>query len=320
MTSHTISGLLIVDKPAGISSYDVVRELKRGIKGVKIGYVGTLDPFATGVLPILLGEGTKLAPFLERGTKFYEATLQLGVTTDTQDKEGEVQRVEELEHYDLSIRRVKEVIQRFKGKIKQLPPMYSALKHKGKRLYKLARIGKEVERKPREVEILELQVKYASLPYLHLHIECSKGTYIRTLAHDIGEKLGCGAHLAELRRTRSGSFSIKDILTLKDIRELIKEGKIEERILPLTQALDFFPLVEVGENIAMQIHQGQAVTLDGFKTGCRNNEGLVRVVLTEGRDLIAVGRLKKEGEHFLLRPLRVFHASLLRCPPVGAIH
>jgi tRNA pseudouridine55 synthase len=315
MTSSTLNGLLIVDKPAGISSHDVVRELKRGMRGVKIGYVGTLDPFATGVLPILLGEGTKLAPFLERGTKFYEATLHLGVITDTQDKEGEVQRVEDLEHYDLSIQRLKEVIQQYKGRIKQIPPMYSALKHKGKRLYKLARIGKEVERKPREVEIYELKVKYASLPYLHLHIECSKGTYIRTLAHDIGEELGCGAHLTELRRMKSGPFSMRNILTLEDIREMIKKGEIEDRIISLSQALKFFPLIEVGKNIAMQ-----AVTLDGLQTTCRNNEELVRVVLTGGRGLIAVGRLKKEGERFVLRPLRVFHDSLLRSPSVGAIN
>ncbi|MBW2038655.1 MAG: tRNA pseudouridine(55) synthase TruB [Deltaproteobacteria bacterium] len=312
-----MNGLLVVDKPEGIASYDVVRELKRGIKRVRIGYLGTLDPLATGVLPLLLGEGTKLAPFLEGGTKVYEATLHLGVTTDTQDREGERLREEDLDGCDLSSQRVEAVLQQFRGKIRQLPPMYSALKHRGKPLYKLARKGKEVEREPREVEIYELRVKDINPPYLHLHIECSKGTYIRTLAHDIGGELGCGAHLAKLCRTKSGPFSLKDALSLEEIKELMRKVELEERILPLSQALGFLPAVEVGQDWAFRVRQGQAIILDGLPLGCKENEGLVRVLLAEGGGLVAVGSLKRGEKGLLLRPLRVFHDVIFTKPSLS---
>ncbi|UCC66942.1 MAG: tRNA pseudouridine(55) synthase TruB [Deltaproteobacteria bacterium] len=302
-----MNGLLVVDKPAGISSYDVVRELKKGMKRVKIGHLGTLDPLATGVLPILLGEGTKLSPFLEGGTKAYEATIQLGVTTNTQDREGKRLTEVDLGTYDLSRQAVEGAIQQFKGKIRQLPPMYSALKYRGRPLYKLARRGGEVERESREVEIYELQVKGVHLPYLHLYVECSKGTYIRTLAHDIGQELGCGAHLAELSRTRSGPFSLKDALSLTDVNELMQKEELEERIVPLSQALNFLPAVAVGEEHALRIRQGQAITLDRLPHGCKGREELVRVLLRGGGELVAVGELRRGEKGLLLRPLRVFH-------------
>ncbi len=317
--SHRVNGILVVDKPEGITSYDVVREMKSGIKGAKIGHLGTLDPLATGVLPILLGEGTKLAPFLEGGTKVYEATIHLGVTTDTQDKEGKKLRAVDLDGYDLSHRRVEEVIQRFKGEIRQLPPMYSALKHKGRPLYKLARRGEEVRREPRKVEVYEFQVKGIDPPYVHLYIECSKGTYIRTLAHDIGQNLGCGAHLVELRRTQSGPFSLKDAFLLEDVKELMEKGELEKRILTLSQALDFFPGVEVGEDLALRIHQGQSITLDRSPLGCNGDGGLVRVLLVEDGGLVAVGRIERGKKGLLLRPLRAFHDGgiFTKGPPCG---
>jgi tRNA pseudouridine55 synthase len=336
------NGIVVVDKPVGISSYDVVRKLKQLLSGVKIGYLGTLDPLATGVLPVLLGEGTKLAPFLEAGHKAYEAALHLGVTTDTQDKEGQVLQSVDLRGYDLSPQKIEEVIERFRGRIMQLPPMYSALKQKGEPLYRLARRGEEAERALREVEIYELQVTRIDPPSLHLYIECSKGTYIRTVAHDIGGELGCGAHVAALRRTRSGPFSIEDALSLEAIEALLKAGKLKERIIPLAQAMGFLPVVEVGEADALQISNGQVITLAG--ASCRSGENarqggrqevpqgaqqggrkegrkegeVVRVVAKKGGGLVAVGAIQPGEEGLVLRPLRVFHDAIFtKRPPYG---
>jgi tRNA pseudouridine55 synthase len=305
-----VNGILVVDKPRGITSYDVVRELKAWIRGVKIGYLGTLDPLATGVLPILLGEGTKLAPFLEEGMKAYEATILLGVTTDTQDKDGKIIKTVDVSGYDLSPQRVEAVIQRFRGKIHQLPPMYSALKHAGKPLYKLARRGKEVQRAPREVEITEVQITKFDPPSMHLYIECSKGTYIRTLAHDIGKQLGCGAHLTALRRTRNGFFWLKDALPLADIKGLLNKGRLMERILSLSRAMSFLPAVAVGEDNALQIRNGQAITLEGFPHRSEEVGRAVRVLVSKGGGLVAVGELQRGEEGIELRPLRVFHDDI----------
>jgi tRNA pseudouridine55 synthase len=302
-----VNGILVVDKPTGITSYDVVRELKPGMGGVKIGYLGTLDPLATGVLPILLGEGTKLVPFLEEGMKVYEATILLGVTTDTQDKDGRILNAVDVGGYDLSHKRVEEIMQRFRGKVRQLPPMYSALKHGGKPLYKLARGGEEVQRAPREVEINEVQITEFDPPSLGLHIECSKGTYIRTLAHDIGEQLGCGAHLTALRRTRNGPFSVKDALPLADIKALLNKGKLKERILSLSQAMSFLPAVAVGDANALLIRNGQTISLEAFPHRPEDVGRAVRVLLNQGGGLVAVGELQRGEEGIVLRPLRVFH-------------
>jgi tRNA pseudouridine55 synthase len=330
--AREVNGIVVVDKPEGISSYDVVRKLKRVLPGVKIGYLGTLDPLATGVLPMLLGEGTKLAPFLEGGHKVYDAALHLGVVTDTQDKEGQVLQSVDLGGYDLSPQKIEEVIERFRGRIRQLPPMFSALKLKGEPLYKLARRGEEAERALREVEIYELQVTRIDPPALHLHIECSKGTYIRTVAHDIGGELGCGAHLTALRRTRSGPFSLEDALPLADIEVLLKAGKLKERMIPLAQAMGFLPAVEVGEADALQISHGQVITLEG--ASCRSGEDarqggrkeaqqggrkegeVVRVVARKGGGLVAVSAIQQGKEGLVLRPLRVFHDAIFTKRPL----
>jgi tRNA pseudouridine55 synthase len=313
-----INGVLIVDKPTGITSYDVVREFKPYMKGIKIGHLGTLDPLATGVLPILLGEGTKLAPFLETGKKVYEATLLLGVSTDTQDKDGKILTTVDIGSYDLSPHRVEEVMQGFRGKISQLPPMYSALKHKGEPLYKLARRGEAVQRESREVEIYELRVSKIDSPSMNIYIECSKGTYIRTLVHDIGVELGCGAHLTALRRTRSGPFGLEDALTLADATALLKAGRLKERILPLSQALSFLPAFSVGEDDALQIHNGQAISLEGLPHSVAEEGRTVRVLVNTGGGLVAVGEIQREQACFVVRPLRVFHDALFtKAPPCG---
>jgi tRNA pseudouridine55 synthase len=328
-----LNGIVVIDKPEGIASYDVVRRLKGLVSGVKVGFLGTLDPLATGVLPLLLGEGTKLAPFLEAGRKVYETSLLLGVVTDTQDREGQILQSADLEAYDLSPAKIEEVIKRFRGRIQQRPPMYSALKHKGEPLYKLARRGEEAERALREVEIYELRVTEINPPLLRLYIECSKGTYIRTLGHDIGAELGCGAHVTALRRTRSGPFSLEDALPFAEVEVLVRQRRLKQRLIPLAQAMGFLPVMEVGETAAHEISHGQALPLEGVDQGSPQEapqvgrkevpqgEGgrqevpqggatepqVVRVVTKKEGALVAVAEIQQGAGGLVLRPLRVFH-------------
>ena len=328
-----LDGIVVIDKPEGIASYDVVRRLKGLISGEKVGFLGTLDPLATGVLPLLLGEGTKLAPFLETGRKVYEASLVLGVVTDTQDREGQVLHSVDLGAYDLSPSKIEEVIKRFRGKIQQRPPMFSALKHKGEPLYKLARRGEEAERPLREVEIYELRVTGIDPPLLGLYIECSKGTYIRTLGHDIGGELGCGASVAALRRTRSGPFSIDAALPLTEVELLLRQRRLKQYLIPLAQAMDFLPVMEVGETAALQISHGQGIAVrgagrgsgeearqgvpQGVPQGGRKEAEVVRVVTRKGGGLVAVAEIRQEEEGLVIKPLRVFHDAFTKRPPYG---
>ena len=334
-----LNGIVVIDKPEGIASYDVVRRLKGLVSGVKVGFLGTLDPLATGVLPLLLGEGTKLAPFLEVGRKVYETSLHLGVVTDTQDREGQVLQSVDLEAYDLSPSKIEEVIKRFRGRIMQRPPMFSALKLKGEPLYKLARRGEEAERALREVEIYELRVTEIKPPSLGLYIECSKGTYIRTLGHDIGGELGCGAHVAALRRTRSGPFSLEDALPLTEVEVMIRQRRFKQRLIPLAQAMGFLSVMEVGETAALQISHGQVIPLAELApqgvpqvplhfnknmvvgmphSGRGRKEGeVVRVVARKEGGLVAVAEVRQGAGGLVLKPLRVFHDAFTKRPPYG---
>ena len=233
-------GLLLIDKPAGFSSHDVVRQVRRICRTRKVGHAGTLDPLATGVLPVAVGDGTKILQFLFSDNKSYRATLKLGVSTDTLDSEGQV--VAECPVPDLTSASLESVCARFRGDIMQVPPMYSALKKNGVPLYKLAREGKEVEREARAVSIDELEIVDIDLPFVTIDVACSKGTYIRTLIDDIGAELGCGAHMTELRRTRSGAFDISACVTLEQLKQA------EENIpglLSLDESLSGCPAVQV---------------------------------------------------------------------------
>ena len=222
-----INGIINVYKEKGYTSHDVVAKLRGILKQKKIGHTGTLDPDAEGVLPVCLGKGTKLCSLLTDKHKTYEAVLHLGVKTDTQDQSGTV-----LEEKPVSCtpEEVQTCIQSFLGEQMQVPPMYSALKVQGKKLYELAREGIEIERKPRPVTFYDIQVQEISLPYITFSVTCSKGTYIRTLCHDIGEKLGCGGCMEKLLRTRVDQFVLSDSLKLSEIEKLVKEGKILEHI------------------------------------------------------------------------------------------
>lgn len=227
------NGILNVYKEAGFSSHDVVAKLRGICKQKKIGHTGTLDPEAVGVLPVCFGSGTKLCDMLTDWDKEYIATLRLGLVTDTQDLTGQVLfHAEEEAVAALAQEQVRACILGFLGDYDQIPPMYSALKVNGKKLYELARAGKEVERKPRTVQIRELEILEMELPTVRFRVVCSKGTYIRTLCHDIGEKLGCGGAMASLTRSRVGMFGMEEALRLSEIEKLRDEDKISTVIVP----------------------------------------------------------------------------------------
>ncbi len=234
--SVMIHGIINVYKEAGYTSFDVVAKLRGILKQKKIGHTGTLDPAAEGVLPVCLGNGTKLCELLTDKTKEYEAVLLLGKTTDTQDTTGTVLSESPV---NCTEEEVRTAIMDFVGVYEQIPPMYSALKVEGKRLYELARAGKTVERKGRRVEIHEIRICSVELPRVTYRVKCGKGTYIRTLCRDIGEKLGCGGCMEHLLRTRSGSYGIEDALTLREIEEARDQGRLESIVQPLESAFDY---------------------------------------------------------------------------------
>ena len=239
-----LNGFFVIDKPAGVTSHDVVSKVRRAINQKKVGHTGTLDPFATGVLPVAVGEGTKAIQFLDESEKEYRAVLRLGICTDTQDLTGQV--ISERDWSKVTAEELERVAAQFLGRIPQLPPMFSALKRDGVPLYRLARQGIEVERELREVEIHSLSFDWIRLPEACFTVRCSRGTYVRTLACDIGEALGCGAHLLELRRTRSGLFTEAHALK---IEELAASQSQQGLIFPLDQALAHLkglPLTEQG--------------------------------------------------------------------------
>lgn len=208
------SGILIVDKPAGWTSQDVVSKLRGVLREKRVGHGGTLDPMATGVLPVFVGRATRAVEFFEHADKTYEATLRLGLTTDTQDTTGTALETRPVSVDEASVRAV---LPRFTGVQQQVPPMYSAVKIGGKKLYELARAGKEIERKPREITVFSIELLDFSNDSARLRIHCSKGTYIRTLCHDIGAALGCGGCMAALRRVQAGAYSVEDAVTLDEI-------------------------------------------------------------------------------------------------------
>lgn len=227
-------GVLLVDKPPGLTSHDVVDRIRRQFGFKKVGHCGTLDPNATGLLIIVLERATKLQNHFMVDDKAYEGHMRLGIATDSQDTDGEV--VAERPVPTLTTADIEQVFARFRGDIQQVPPMISAVKHQGQPLYKLARKGKTVEREPRVVHIYDLRIISFNSPVIQFSVNCSKGTYVRTICADIGEAIGCGAHLAELRRTRSGEFDVKDASPLADLLQLSRE-ELQVRIIPLLKLI-----------------------------------------------------------------------------------
>ncbi len=297
-SGRKISGILLLDKPVGITSNAALQKIKRLYKAGKAGHTGNLDPLASGLLPICLGEATKISSFLLDSDKRYLGTCKLGIRTRTADAEGEV--VETRPVGELSEHEVNRVLQRFLGEIEQVPPMHSAVKVNGKPLYKLAHQGMEIERKPRRVRIYELKLRRLQGDELDIELSCSKGTYVRTLAEEIGEALGCGAHLSALRRTASGPFGIEDAHTLPEIEHLAEDGldALDQLLLPTEYAIADWPEVNLSENTAYYLQQGQAVQVPRAPT-----DGWVRIHRHDGV-FLGVGQILEDGRVAPKRLLR----------------
>jgi tRNA pseudouridine55 synthase len=287
-----MNGLLLVDKPCGITSFEVVRKVRRWCGTRQVGHCGTLDPAASGVLPVAVGSVTRLVEYLLVGDKEYLATLRLGVVTDTQDADGQVLVTHSWAGIDRGV--LESAAAPFRGAISQTPPMYSALKRDGVPLYRLARQGQEVERTPRAVQIDTLELLEVAPPLVTLRIVCSKGTYIRTLCHDLGQQLGCGAHLAALRRTRCGSFGIGACFTIAHLEQLAAAGQPLPLIAP-AQVLADWPGLQVQGAARFRLTNGIAPTL----TDVTGADGLVPgqpVRLLADSQLAATARYAPEGK------------------------
>jgi tRNA pseudouridine55 synthase len=290
------SGILPVEKGPGVTSFQVVAHLRRALRAPRIGHGGTLDPAATGLLPILIGEATKLTPYLVDLDKEYVATVRLGVTTETQDLSGAVLETRPVPSLDASA--LEAALSRFVGVIRQVPPMFSALRRGGRRLHELARQGVEVEREAREVTVHAIRLEAVALPDLVVRVRCGKGTYVRTLAADLGAALGCGAALAGLVRTRVGPYALEAAVPWDEVREARSGQGLWPRLLPPDTALSALPPVRLDPAGARAFAHGQSVAADGRVVG------LLRVYGPDG-GLLGVGR----GLGDRVKPERLLHAD-----------
>ena len=284
-----IDGILILDKPAGISSNHALQQVRRLYRARKAGHCGSLDPLATGVLPVCLGQATKFSSYLLGASKTYRACAMLGRTTTTGDSEGE-----EIASRPVNVSReqVEAVLPRFIGAIEQVPPMYSAIRHEGRRLYQLAREGRQVERKPRGVEVYSLELLSFDHDSFEFEVCCSKGTYVRTLAEDIGNALDCGAHLTALRRTAVDQLVLQDAVSVDRLQQLAAEDneQIDRLLLPVSAALDRFSELRLDAVASLDICHGRRVKLAHAPA-----IGLYRLVSDEGR-FMGLGEVGPDAE------------------------
>lgn len=293
-----INGILLLDKPLGRSSNSALQKVRYLFNAKKAGHTGSLDPLATGVLPICFGEASKVTAYLLDSDKRYTCTAQLGVTTTTGDKEGEELQIRTVNPFNKAD--IEKILKLFRGDIEQIPPMFSALKHNGQPLYKLARQGIEIKRKARQVTIHELTLLDLTEDSITLDIRCSKGTYIRTLAQDIGEALGCGAHLSMLRRTEVSPFDCEKLYTIEDIEKLSIEKKLDDLLLPIDSALPDLPKLSLNSDDARFIQNGVKVTQKNLPEA-----GLIRLYLEDG-EFIGIGYCSSDGR---LAPKRLMRTN-----------
>jgi tRNA pseudouridine55 synthase len=305
MTAAEMSGVVVVDKPSGPTSFDVVRRVKGLFKAKRCGHTGTLDPTSTGILPICIGDATKVASFVADGEKEYDAVVRFGAITDTQDAAGRTLETRPLEGF--SEERVREALQGFEGVIEQMPPMYSARKVDGKRLYELARAGEEVERESRQVNIDEARMTFFRSPDVGIFLRCSKGTYVRTLAHDLGLKIGCGAHLRELKRVRVGPFGMEESVGLDTLMAAAKDGRenLMKYLLPIGRALQELDELRLDHELARRVAHGHTPgpsDLSRMRAPPFPRGRKVRLIDPEGR-VLAVAESDGVGTLKLLRVL-----------------
>lgn len=271
------SGVLVVDKPGDISSAAVTARVKKLLGVKKIGHTGTLDPFATGVMILCLNQATRLSRFFLHSQKTYEATLTLGATTDTQDATGQVIFQAPAEAVRFSKADIQAALAQFEGDIEQIPPVYSALKHKGTPLYKLARQGRPVQKEARQVTIHNIQMTDLALPDVNFTVTCSAGTYIRTLCNDIGQVLGCGGHLSALRRIKSSGFGIDQAVSLPELAGLAEINRAWERVIHKTDALPGIPMFKADSTLASRIRHGMPLTADDVPPETAGHDGMVKI-------------------------------------------
>lgn len=293
-------GFLNIDKEAGITSMEVVRRVKRLCSRRHVGHGGTLDPEATGVLPICLGQATRLMQFLVDSKKEYLGTIRLGVTTDTYDAEGRI--VEERDPSGVTPESIAAALDSLRGTIQQTPPMYSALKHQGRRLYELARAGIQVERAPRTVEVMRLDLVQWNPPLATLSIHCSRGFYVRSLAHDLGQRLGCGAHLAQLRRLQTGPFHIDHTISLEQLQEALERDSWPTLLYAPDYVVLHLSAVLMSAADERQIRNGQAVPLEP-RTHYAQHMEACRAYSNDGR-FVALVRFNRRLK--LWQPFKVF--------------
>jgi len=299
---RAVNGVLLLDKAAGITSNKALQEVKHLYRAAKAGHTGSLDPLATGMLPICLGEATKISAFLLDADKRYRVLCRLGITTTTGDADGDV--VQSRDASGVTMKQVEQLVPDFSGSISQVPPMYSAVKHQGQRLYALAREGIEVERKPRTVQIHELLLHSLREGLLDLEVSCSKGTYVRTLVEDIGEALGCGAHVVELRRLSVGPFE-GDMVTVEQLRAALEADEagdfssIDRFLKPIDSGISDWPDVHLDPDAAFYMRQGQPIQVPHAPT-----EGWVRIY--DQSRFLGVGEIQDDGR---VAPRRMIQAS-----------
>jgi tRNA pseudouridine55 synthase len=287
-----VDGILLLDKPPGLTSNGALQQVKRLFSAAKAGHTGSLDPLATGVLPLCFGEATKFSQFLLEADKKYRTTIKLGIATKTGDSDGETIEEKEVP----LVADVEAVLKQFRGATNQVPSMYSALKVNGQPLYKLARAGIEVERKERQVMIYELEIREQADTEWVLDIVCSKGTYIRTLAEDIGKVIGCGAHVSQLRRLKSGPYEIEETVTMEQLEQLKDDGydALDRTLLPTCTAVQQWPSVELTDITASYFRQGQPVQVASSPTS-----GWVRIFnesrAQEESNFVGVGEILDDG-------------------------
>jgi tRNA pseudouridine55 synthase len=303
---NSYDGIILIDKEEGKTSFGVVKAIRRLLKVKKVGHAGTLDPFATGLLIVLLGQGTKLSNYLMAGDKAYQATMRLGVETDTQDLTGRVVKRCLVPQFEPEF--IKKVALRFVGEIEQVPPLFSAVNYRGKRAYELARKGIKMDLQKRRVKVHSLAITSIDLPDVTMKVACSRGTYVRSLAADLGKELGPGAHLKSLRRLCSGPFSVKDTQSLENVEHLSRDRLVPQRIIPLREALPDMKEAEVDGGMAQRIR-------NGHQPGCeevamvdlpRSFEGYMKLI--DGEGLVAIAKVHHLLENKAsLKIMRVFN-------------
>ena len=292
---NVVSGVLVVDKPTGMTSHDVVQVVRRGTGIRRAGHTGTLDPRASGVLVILIGPAVRMSEFVSASDKRYQATIRVGSSTDTYDSEGTI--TNQTSDIDVSEEQFNEILQQYTGEIEQVPPPYSAVKVKGRKAYEMARRGEEVELKPRIINVYSLEVLEWDPPESVIDVYCSSGTYVRSLANDIGKALGTGAYLVGLRRTKSGRFTLRDAVPLRILREAFEAGDWYNNLIPAAEALADWPMVELDADQMEFVRHGHRIPAESGQTGWARG-------VSEQGDLVALMEVDEDTLEW--QPRKVF--------------